>query len=386
MPIYKIPGEKRDGLQKYRVVVNYTVGGKKRTKEKLVYGKGQAEASEAAIRRKLEIAPPVEREKKRGKLAPGLTVSGLLALYEEERGSEIRKTSLDKKKSILNTHVIPELGEVRLDDLDEERLIAWRTKLAGTDRKAATKNAARRELRALLNYAVERRLIPSNPIRAVKAFRDPYRETDAVRLRYYTKDEFVAYKKAARAAAESDGSLRAWGIYIFFMLAYYTGARKGEINALRWTDVDGKNVRITRSVTQKIRGEAWVETPPKNESSVRRIQMPVPLIEALKEHMERQKRGEGWSESCFICGGLAPIPDTTIENYNQRFAKAAGVKHITIHEFRHSHASVLCNAGINIKEIARRLGHADEQTTMRTYAHLYPQEEERAVGILNGIE
>lgn len=58
------------------------------------------------------------------------------------------------------------------------------------------------------------------------------------------------------------------------------------------------------------------------------------------------------------------------------------MKHITIHEFRHSHASVLCNAGVNIKEIARRLGHSDVETTLKTYSHLYPAEEERAVKIL----
>ena len=66
-------------------------------------------------------------------------------------------------------------------------------------------------------------------------------------------------------------------------------------------------------------------------------------------------------------------------------AKAAGIKKITVHEFRHSHASLLCNAGINIKEIARRLGHADVNMTWKTYSHLYPAEEEKAIAVLNAI-
>ena len=65
-------------------------------------------------------------------------------------------------------------------------------------------------------------------------------------------------------------------------------------------------------------------------------------------------------------------------------AKPLSLPHIAIHDFRHSHASLLCNAGINVKEIARRLGHADAEMTLRTYAHLYPAEEERAVQVLNG--
>ena len=67
-------------------------------------------------------------------------------------------------------------------------------------------------------------------------------------------------------------------------------------------------------------------------------------------------------------------------------AEMAGLKRIVIHEFRHSHVSVLANNGINIQEIARRLGHAKIEMTLGTYSHLYPQEEERAVEVLNAIE
>ena len=77
--------------------------------------------------------------------------------------------------------------------------------------------------------------------------------------------------------------------------------------------------------------------------------------------------------------------DSTLDNKNKMFAKAAGLKHIRIHDFRHSHASLLANEGINIQEIARRLGHSKIEMTWNTYAHLYPREEERAVKILNKI-
>jgi integrase len=77
------------------------------------------------------------------------------------------------------------------------------------------------------------------------------------------------------------------------------------------------------------------------------------------------------------------LRDTTIEKANTRFAEAAGLKHITIHEFRHSHASILANAGINIQEVARRLGHADIKETWQTYSHLYPSEADRAIDALD---
>lgn len=385
MPVYKVAGEKRNGLQKYRVVVNYTSDGKKQTKETLVYGKTQAEIAEARLRAAVGAAPSKSRSgEHRSPQSPAeMTVRKYYDWYETEHGPEIRASTKAKKRSIVETHILPDLGEIRLCDLTEADLEAWRSRLNAAPKKVNTKNGAYRELRALLNYAVEKKIIETSPLRFIKPFRDPYAETAAVKIRYYTKSEFLRYIEAGKKAVERQDTLTAWGTWVFFMLAYYTGARKGEINALRWSDVLGNTIQIKRSVTQKIKGQAWIETPPKNQSSVRRLQMPKPLIEALDEHRERQKRAEGWNESLFICGGPRPIPDTTLEKANARWAESAGLAHITIHEFRHSHASLLCNAGINIQEVARRLGHADPQMTLKTYAHLYPQEEERAVAVLN---
>lgn len=66
-------------------------------------------------------------------------------------------------------------------------------------------------------------------------------------------------------------------------------------------------------------------------------------------------------------------------------AGLAGIKAIRIHDFRHSHASLLANEGINIQGVSRRLGHSKIEMTWNTYSHLYPREEERAVEILNKI-
>ena len=383
MPIYKIKGEKRDGLQKYRVVVNYTdENGKKRTVERREYGKAQAERMEAAIRAKIRDGAATSEEVK----AKPVTVKELAKLYETEHGKEIRATTLAKKKEILAAYVVPFLGEKLVRSLSLEDLQKWRAWLNEKPLKASTKNNGYRDLRAILNFAVSHGYLKASPMKAVAVFRDPYKETEAVRLRYYTAEEWKKYLAEATKEAEQKNDLRAWGIRLFFLFAYYTGMRKGEINGLRWSDIEEtKYIWVKRSIAQKLKGQPWVETPPKNASSVRRLQMPGVLVEAVEAHRERQKAAGRWSEDLFICGGPAPIPDTSLENANGRFCEAAGVKHITIHEFRHSHASLLCNAGVNIKEVARRLGHSSVEITLKTYAHLYPKEEEKAVEVLDGI-
>lgn len=92
----------------------------------------------------------------------------------------------------------------------------------------------------------------------------------------------------------------------------------------------------------------------------------------------------GFSDDLFICGGPRSLRDSTIDKANRRTAEKAGLPHIRIHDFWHSHASLLCNAGVNIQEISRRLGHANVTETWRTYSHMYPSEESRVLNVLEG--
>ena len=106
----------------------------------------------------------------------------------------------------------------------------------------------------------------------------------------------------------------------------------------------------------------------------------------INEHLARLKNTKGFTESWHICGDTQCLRDTTIEKRNTAYAKAAKLKHIRIHDFRHSHASYLAHCGINIQEIARRLGHAKVEITWNTYSHLYPKEEDRAIEALNLVK
>ncbi|MCL2828866.1 MAG: tyrosine-type recombinase/integrase, partial [Oscillospiraceae bacterium] len=83
--------------------------------------------------------------------------------------------------------------------------------------------------------------------------------------------------------------------------------------------------------------------------------------------------------------GQSPLRDSTIQKRNVKYSVLAKQNTLRIHDFRHSHASLLANEGINIQEIARRLGHSKIEITWNTYAHLYPREEERAIQVLDKI-
>lgn len=373
MPITKT-GKKKDGLQQYRVRINYTDNlGKPHQIERTAYGLEEAKQLETALMSKYkDKRTPVK-----------LTIKELCDEYAAYHSHETRRTSHESTMKILKLRVLPYLADCRLDKLTQPILADWKNKIAAENFVIATKKNAYAKFSALLNYAVKMDYIPKNPLTVLGNFKDPEQiDKSAEVLHYYTPEQFLAYITIAHDTAVTCVD---WGYYVFFNIAFYTGARKGEINALKWSDIEGNIMHIRRSISQKVKGDD-IETPPKNKSSYRDLQIPEPLIKILSEHKKRQQEtSKLFSEEYRICGGERPLRDTSIENKNKAFAKTADLPHIRIHDFRHTHASLLVNEGINIQEIARRLGHADVQMTWNTYSHLYPREEERAVEILNKI-
>lgn len=375
MPIYKMNG-RRDGKQKYRVRINYIDAlGKARQVDRVTYGSDEAKLLELKLQQDIRQEAPAKR----------MTLRELFREYCNIRKNEMRESTLDKFKHITENHILPELGGLKLSKITPQILAQWKMNIEGKGLALTTKQSAYSPLRAMLNYAVKMEYIPKNPLDKVGNFKssgDIKKEMD-----FYTPQEFKRFLSAARQnaqEAEERGFLSEWDYYVFFAIAFYTGLRKGEIHALQWSDISGSFLSVKRSIAQKLKGGDR-ETAPKNKASVRTLQIPVPLLTVLEEHKKRWKKHEGFSASYRVCGGEKCLRDTSVENRNKRFAEAAGVKKIRIHDFRHSHVSLLANKGINIQEIARRLGHSNIEMTWNTYSHLYPKEEERAIKILNKI-
>ncbi len=381
MPLIKVKKDgkivkDKNGRQAYRVRVNFVdMNGKKRQVERMAYGLAEATLLEQQL--------VTEYKEKKQAVVSRMTVGQLCDEYAVYHSNETRKTSHESTMKNLKLRVLPTMSAVQLNKLSQSRLAQWKNEIAATDLSIVTKQNGYAAFVALLNYAVKMEYISKNPLIALGNFRDANAvDKPADKLNYYTPEQFLKYISVAEKAAKT---VIDWGYYVFFNIAFYTGARKGEINALKWSDIDGNIMHIRRSIAQKLKG-GDVETPPKNKSSYRDLQIPTPLMNVLNEHKDRQRAAAHlFTEDFRICGGERPLRDTSIDNKNKAFAKAADLPHIRIHDFRHSHASLLANEGINIQEVARRLGHSNVQMTWNTYSHLYPREEERAVEVLNRV-
>ena len=374
MPINKT-GIKKDGKTQYRVRVNYTdATGKAHQVERTAYGNAEAVALEQQL---------ISEFKNKRTVTSRLTVKQLFDEYEVYHSHETRKTSHDSTMRSLRLRVLPTMADCRLDKLSQPVLAKWKNEIAAADLSIITKQNAYGAFAAMLNYAVKMEYIQKNPLTVLGNFRNAEMiEKPADKLQFYTPEQFIAYISVARERAVSCAD---WGYYVFFSIAFYTGARKGEINALKWSDIDGDILHIRRSIAQKLKG-GDVETPPKYKSSYRDLQIPAPLMEILSEHKERQKEASRlFTEGYRICGGERPLRDTSIENKNKAFSKAAGLPHIRIHDFRHTFATHAIASGVDAKTLSGILGHTNASFTLDTYTHVTTDMQKNAAKIVGNF-
>jgi integrase len=164
-----------------------------------------------------------------------------------------------------------------------------------------------------------------------------------------------------------------------------TGLRRGDVLGPRWADLDldGGLVRVCRSMTE-VRGRAEL-IEGKTDSARRDVGIGPVMVARLRRHKAAQAAhrltaGPSWlgAAEVFTSRTGAPIKPTTASRRFTRAASRADVPTITLHDLRHTHATLLLSDGVPIAAVAARLGHADPSITLGVYAHALPADDARA--------
>jgi len=297
-----------------------------------------------------------------------------LTVVAEQRVS--RKT-FDRYRSIVKQHVVPAFGRLLLQRLTALHIETHYSRLAKEGRKDGRKGGLsgqtilhhHRLLSEAFQKAVTWKLVKNNP-------------TDGVEAPVVRPQEIVPIDEtqAAWLLTVAEGTRP----YIPIMLAIGLGLRRGEVLALRWSDVnwDRAVLMVSRSLEESTVGVAFKE--PKGKRS-REVALPTVVVEALLKHQTqqdgfRQLLGEGYQENDLICcveDGSIWKPSAFTSTYRAllKRRKLAGPN---FHALRHAHASHLLKNGVDAKVISKRLGHARASFTMDVYAHLMPGQDGEA--------
>ncbi|WP_169542086.1 tyrosine-type recombinase/integrase [Solirubrobacter soli] len=272
------------------------------------------------------------------------------------RSGDLYKPSvLRGYEQALRDRIYPDLGGAKVSEITRQDVQAVVDDLDESGLSASTVRNALLPLHAICRRALARGQITTNPttgleLRAVRSSRD--RVADPV--------------EAAALIAALDVDRALWAT------AMYAGLRRGELRALRWSDVDlDKGVIHVRRGWDAVEGEL----DPKSRAGVRKV----PIAAALRGHLV-EAHGDGSAFAFGIAPGRPFEPGAVAERATKAWERAA-LSRITLHECRHTFASLMIAAGVNAKALQVFMGHASVSITLDRYGHLFPGSEQ-AAGVL----
>ncbi|MEW4150658.1 tyrosine-type recombinase/integrase [Bacillus thuringiensis] len=275
-----------------------------------------------------------------------------------------KQTSIKVIKNVIYNHLQKEFGKLKVDQITAKHIMYYQNKIIG-NYSADTLKKIHAVLSSIFNFAIKFHGLTSNPARIAGNFELESNK----RMDYWEFDEFQKFIDVVDDLLYDS----------FFSTLYYSGARKGELLALTWDDVDftEKTIRINKTEYNR------QVTKPKTKASNRIILLPTLVNDLLKNLKEHATLTAPVKNDYVVFGEFfTSIATTTLDERYNKYVAASGVKRILLHEFRHSHASYLINNGVSPLVVAQRLGHSDVATTLNTYSHLYPSKQTEALAFM----
>ena len=276
-------------------------------------------------------------------------------MYYADIETRLREHTMRTKKYIVELKILPYFGNKRVNDITAADIRQWQNELIKMGYSPTYLKTINNQLSAIFNYAVRYYDLKSNPCAKAGSMG----KSKAEEMDFWTGEEFRKFIDSVMNKRLS---------YMAFMTLYWTGMRLGELLALNPKDVDLEKRTISITKSYQRLGKKDVITPPKTPKSKRVITVPEFLAADIKDYMDSLYDLQENDR-------LFPITKYYLEHEMQRGIKESGVKRIRVHDLRHSHASMLIELGFSPLEIANRLGHEKVETTLNTYAHLYPNKQ-----------
>lgn len=309
---------------------------------------------------------------------PNMAFSDFLEIYKKDCYPQMRLRSQQTKN---NRHkkLIKYFSDIPLDEITPLDIKKWQNSLINEDLASSYIKILQNELSAILNHAVRFYNLSENPVKKAGKVKIPDEISEP--MRFWTFEEFKeVYQYIDDIKAKTA-----------INLLYWTGIRKGELLALKWSCIylDNKTLRIESSL-QRIKGENII-TPTKTYDT-RVLSLPDTTINILRDYKDMVYNPRNndlvfdW-EKRFIENGIKEgvnKANKEIEEYNKTHnPKKSLIERIHVHGLRHSHASYLINHNVNIVLISKRLGHKKTSITLDTYSHFFPLADDEMLDIMN---
>lgn len=305
----------------------------------------------------------------------------LSQLWLENHKLEVKPQSYTQTVSELNNYILPVFGDMKVEKITLPMVQNFVNKLAsseslghGSFRVVLSIN------KRILKYAVNLQLISVNPADNVIVPKIK-KEESKKQAKHFEDNQLKQFKDYLESLPNTFKNCYHKTLYLTLLA---TGLRIGEAVALEWSDIDLNNGCI--SVNKTLVFSRMETNAPKSKSGNRIISIDKNTTLMLRLYKARQYQcfmehgyGAKMAKHVFSNGFNAYPSRTNLQHVLNQHLEKAGLPRFTFHAFRHTHASLLLNAGISYKELQHRLGHATLAMTMDTYSHLSKEKEKEAV-------
>lgn len=301
--------------------------------------------------------------------------------------NRVQETTYQRTEDIFRLHILPVFGEKSISKITPVQCQNAINKWAETYTNIKQLKSYTSQI---FEHAIFSELLQRNPMLNVKLPKREKKESD----NFFSLDELKFFMEVLHKEEPLKHIL-------IFQLLITTGVRKGELSALRWSDIDfdehllyiGKSYATVRNKdSSSKRKTVRVQKDTKNITSKRILPVDSQTIEMLKKWKKEQalellqfgintKRKDQLIFTYINADGKVnqPLHADYSNNIMRKLEKKYQFKHVTIHGLRHTHATLLLEGGASIKETQDRLGHKNAETTLNTYSHVTEKAQRNAV-------
>ncbi|MCF0260983.1 MAG: site-specific integrase [Erysipelotrichaceae bacterium] len=295
------------------------------------------------------------------KRSVNMSFKSLWELFFEDSQARLKPSTLSSYQSIYNLHFAESFNAYDINSITPAMIREWQNELIKKGLSLNSIHLVEVVLVSVFKFAVKYYDLPVNPFEKVDKVGKQRKEKPMVIWTVNDLDAALEY--------EPDNEFRT-----AYTLLFFSGMRIREMIALQWQDIDfdSKTVHIERNLQK----DGSYSTPKSGKD--RFVTLPDEVIQALKDYKSQS-----------YCTDLdSPVFHHNYASYDRHLKtiiQKSGLSRITLHDLRHSHASMLIEMNVNPLVISERLGHADVQLTLNVYSHLYPNKQAETANMIQGF-
>lgn len=284
-------------------------------------------------------------------------------------------------------NILPQWGKHRLKEINRNEYQRWINELRSGYSEGTVRRIHSIFSSAMSDAVHEFQIIRENPIQKIKIPKDVERSS---KVAYFTREQLELFLQTVNTPMKGAKYQHSIQYYAFFTLLARSGLRIGEALPLTWDDIDldAQTVTVNKTLVYPLNSTPYLSTP-KTKNSERTVKLDASTVKLLRQHRVNQKevilRYENYKPTkdnlIFHQHDGRWLRTNVVREYFKEICKRAGLPVLSPHALRHSHAVHLLEAGVNLKYVSERLGHASVKVTADTYLHVTKKIEDDALAL-----